>query len=104
MENQSKKLKLDDRFQENLPISNTASRPLVGDVTATCRLAGGPLNWDDQLSLSSALIYGGVAITICTEAEEGVKEDEGGCEKWRAGEKRTDRQSLMNYPGGLFIL
>lgn len=71
----------------------------MGDVRATCRLAGGPLTCDDRLSLSSALMYGGVAITICTEAEEGVNEDEGGCEKWRDGEERSDRQSLMNYPG-----
>lgn len=81
------------------PSRQQASRPLLDDVTAACRLAGGPLNWDDRLSLSSVLIYGGVAIIFCTEAEEGVKEGEGGREEWRDGEKGTDRQSLMNHPG-----
>lgn len=51
-----------------------ASCALLTDVTATCRLAGGPLNCGDRLSLSSVLIYGGVAITLCTEAEEGGKD------------------------------
>ena len=43
--------------------------PPMDDVTGTSRLACGPLDWGDQLSLSSLQIYGVAVLIVCTEGQ-----------------------------------